>query len=402
MSQKSQTPGRRTLGLFCVLACLPCVIEAAALVWGQLRGFTGKALRDGVDFWAGGVLAAHGRVSVLFDHTAYQAFIEGMFGKLAFHTWSYPPTVLLISAAFAWAGPWPAILGFDAASLALLALVLRMAGRSWWLILGLMVSPASLESLLAGQNAALMTALVGGGLLLLPARPRLGGALIGLASIKPQLGLIFPLFLLRRSLKAFVAAGLAALGLALAALVAFGLPAWGGFWNVTRPAMSAVLVTGEPKVFTNGLISVFAALRPLGLPLAFAGQGVVSLAAVLLAARGARPAVLLVMAALASPYLHGYDLIGVSLAIALRVSEGGGFRLGELVLLAAIWAVPGLLLWVPWLTFMTPGLLLLLLASLWRRDALEPCDSSPVLPVSPVSSAGRSPIPAPPGSTAPG
>ena len=80
-----------------------------------------------------------------------------------------------------------------------LACVLRLSRQNGWLIAAVLASPAALENLLEHQNAALLTALIGGGLLLLPSRPRLGGVLIGLATMKPQLGLVLPLFLLRRA-----------------------------------------------------------------------------------------------------------------------------------------------------------------------------------------------------------
>ena len=145
------------------------------------------------------------------------------------------------------------------------------------------MSPASLENLLEHQNAALLTALIGGGLLLVPRRPRLAGALIGLATFKPQLGLVLPLFLLRRARMAFIYAALAAVLLAGAALLAFGPAAWAGFIHFTGPAMRNVLLTGQPPEFAGGLISVFALARPLGVHAALLIQGAVTLAAIAIA-----------------------------------------------------------------------------------------------------------------------
>ena len=187
-----------------------CALHRALRAWKPARssgarriGLTGKALRDGLDFWGGGFLALHGHLATLFDVRAYQAFFAGLYGKLPYHLWSYPPNYLLIALPFGWLPPWPAVLSFDLLSLLLLAVLLRVAGKSGWFIAAVLASPASLENMLEHQNAALLTALIGGGLLLLPRRPRLGGVLIGLATIKPQLGLALPLFLLRRAPAAF-------------------------------------------------------------------------------------------------------------------------------------------------------------------------------------------------------
>ena len=277
MSLKSQTKPAKglhlLLGAIVLLSIIPAIGESVVLAWGIAHGFSGKALRDGVDFWAGGFLARHGEVGLLFDPLAYQAFLHGIFGNVPVHLWSYPPHDLLLVAAFAGLSPWHAILLFDALSLLCLALLLRLAGQGGWFIAAVLVSPASLENLLSGQNAALITALIGGGLLLLPSRPRLGGVLVGLASIKPQLGLVLPLHLARRAPIAVLYAVLAALLLIAASVWAFGLIAWLNFWQITRPLMTAVLTTGQPADFAHGLVSVFAATRPRTPPAAAKAPG---------------------------------------------------------------------------------------------------------------------------------
>ena len=262
MAEKSQFTTRLKLALVLAVCTLPSLCETYAIVWGERHGYTGKALRDGLDFWAGGFLLLHHQAPILFDHMAYQAFLQGLYGHLPYHLWSYPPNYGLIAAAFGWLPPWGAVFAFDLASLALLAFVLRLAGKDWWFVAAIAVAPASLENVLEHQNAALMTALIGGAVLLLETRPRLAGALIGLATVKPQIGLVLPLNLLRRAPLAFAWAALAAVLLAGAALWAFGPGAWIGFVTFTSPAMSNVLLTGKPPEFAGGLISAFALVKP--------------------------------------------------------------------------------------------------------------------------------------------
>ena len=404
MSQKSQIFHPALLIALAALCLVPSLLEAAAIVWGEAHGFTGKALRDGLDFWGGGFLALHGHLAALFDVRAYQAFFAGLYGKLPYHLWSYPPTYLLIALPFGWLPPWPAVLSFDLLSLLLLAVLLRLAGKGGWFIAAVLASPASLENMMEHQNAALLTALIGGGLLLLPRRPRLGGALIGLATIKPQLGLALPLFLIRNAPVAFGMAVASALGLAALSWLVLGAAAWSGFWHVTRPAMSAVLLTGQPPEFAGGLISVFASFRFLGVPAALMVQGVVSAAAILLAARTRSPIAVLLLTALSSPYLHAYDLLGATLAVALLVERrlATGFAPFEALLCFLVWFGPGVLPWALHFAHVMPFLLVALLASAMRRGGLGPCNSSLAPPASPVLSAGRLPIPAPPDFTAPG
>jgi len=403
MRVKSQI-SPRALRIVAVLCIIPSLVEAHAILWGATHHLTGKALRDGLDFWAGGHLALSGQLPVLINHPAYQGFLTGMYGKLPYHLWSYPPTYLLVSALFAWMPPWPAVFAFDAASLALLAGLLRLAKFEGWFIAAVLLSPASLENLMEHQNATLIAALLGGGVLLLERRPRLGGVLIGLASIKPQFGVVLPLNLLRHAPRAAAFAAASCLGLAGAAYVTFGPAAWTGFFHDTAPAMSAVLLTGKPPEFAGGLMSVFALARPLGVHPALLIQTAVTLACIIAALFTTRPACLLILAALASPYLHDYDLVGATLATALLMRDrlAHGFYPGEAVLFFLVWFGPGLLPWAPRYAHAAPLLLALLLASAWRRGGLPACDSSPVPPASPALSAGRSPIPAPPDFTASG
>jgi hypothetical protein len=358
----------RKLVWLAVLCLLPSLGEAYAVAWGQSQGYTGKALRDGLDLWAGGWLALHGHAAVLFDAAAYNGFLTGLYGKIPFHFWSYPPNYLLVVSGFDWLPPWPAVLAFDLATLLLLVVVLRLAGLPRLMILAVAFCPASLENLLEGQNAALLTALIGGGVLLLPKRPVLGGVLVGLASIKPQLGIVLPLFLLRRYPVAFGAAVCSALVLAGVSFVVFGPVVWGGFLHVTSPFMQGVLLTGKPKGFAGGLVSVFAACRFLGIPVALGIQAVVSLGCVALAARCRNAVPVLLLVALGCPYLHVYDLLGASLAVALLVQDRlrTGFGRGEPVLFFLAWFGPGALPWVPQFAHMTPVLLALLLVSAVR------------------------------------
>ncbi len=374
MAEKSQISARRMIGLIVALSVLPSLAEGYAILWGYRQGMVGKALRDGMDFWAGGFLLRNGQTAMLFDHTAYEAFLTGLFGPQGFHMWSYPPTYGLIAALFAGVGPWPAALAFDAVSLAVLAGLLRLAGKSWVFVLCLLLAPATLENAMEHQNAALMTALIGGGLLMLEARPRWAGVLIGLATFKPQLGVVLPLYLLRRRpVAALVAAVVAVLFAGLAGWV-FGWPAWAGFLHYTSPVMTNVLTTGQPRDFAAGLVCVFAALKPfVGVGAALIIQGLVTGLCVLAGWFTRSTPALLILSALASPYLHDYDLLGAGLATALMVEERlkTGFRPGEPLVFFLAWFGPGLLPWLPRFAHLTPVLLILLLASARARGGKE-------------------------------
>lgn len=134
MHEKSQFSAHLKLFLILGVSAVPSLCEAYAICWGARHGFAGKALRDGLDFWAGGFLLLHHQLPILFDHMAYQSFLQGIYGRLPYHLWSYPPNYGLVAASFGWLPPWNAVFCFDALSLALLAGVPRLAGKGWWFV----------------------------------------------------------------------------------------------------------------------------------------------------------------------------------------------------------------------------------------------------------------------------
>ena len=100
----------------------------------------------------------------------------------------------------------------------------------------LLASPAMAINLLMGQNGCLTAALWVGGAALLPRRPATAGALFGLLTFKPQLGVLIPVFLLAgRRYRAILAACLSAAVLAAASVVAFGPGSWRAFVDLTLP-----------------------------------------------------------------------------------------------------------------------------------------------------------------------
>lgn len=63
-----------------------------------LSAVTGKSPAwDFTNLWAGGVLAASGRVGMIFDFPAYADWLRAILGPRAEdHEWSYPPSMLLL------------------------------------------------------------------------------------------------------------------------------------------------------------------------------------------------------------------------------------------------------------------------------------------------------------------
>ena len=88
-------------------------------------------------------------------------------------------------------------------------------------------APATITCLAAGQTGLLSSALIVGGFRLIGTRPILSGTLFGLASFKPQLGILIPIALISARLWRTVAAAcVTVLVLVLASGVVFGWSIW--------------------------------------------------------------------------------------------------------------------------------------------------------------------------------
>ncbi len=183
--------------------------------------------------------------------------------------------------------------------------------------------PGVFANLFYGQNGFLSTIFLGGGLLLIDTYPFWGGALLGLMSYKPQLGLLIPVALVAgRRWQALLGATVAAAGLFLASLLVFGSNLWTAFWHNLHHASGVM----DSEVLWSKMPSIFAAARFTGfnyhqalLVQGIAAMGVAGAVASIwrrdqpLALRGS---VLVVGALLATPYAFEYDLALLGLAFA--------------------------------------------------------------------------------------
>lgn len=351
--------------LFLGVALLPC-ISYALWTWSRFPAeiFTPNnalVVRDYLNVWAGGRLIGAARADTVFDPMAYQVWLQEVFGPaIDLHTWSYPPHVLLLAAPFAAMPLLPGFAAWTAATLAFLGFVLRRAGLALPMVLAVLLSPAAMENALAGQNGAVTAAALAGGLLLAGRQPIAAGALLGLLSVKPQVGVLVPVCLLAsRDWRGL--AWTAAFGVlyCTASLPLFGVEAWERYGAVTAPFMRSVMEASFGLAFQFSMPTPFISARAAGaeLPAAYTVQAVATLACVALTAwawghrrpQEARPAAValtLLLAPLATPYSHSYDLVGtaVALAILFREMPESEMPRPEFYAFCSAWLWPGIAL----------------------------------------------------------
>jgi hypothetical protein len=306
---------------------------------------------DFISFWTSGrMLLAGANVYDTAAHVAVQREFHAIPGE--YTAFFYPPNFL----PFIW--PLGLLPYFPALGLWLAATgaAFLTAVRAWFRELGLKgpavvliaAFPPVFVTLTHGQTSFLVAALLGGGLLLVERRPWLAGVLIGLATIKPQFGLLVPLALLASGQwRTIAGAGATALVVAVFSALAFGPQVWTDWLAITRTAGAA---TADGNIGFAKMVSVFAGLSLVGVPAAaaMAVQGAVSLAlaaAVVMASwrRAFTPgvaALVLAGAPLATPFVLDYDMVltAFPLAFLFARARGEGFADWERISIAATFA----------------------------------------------------------------
>jgi hypothetical protein len=350
---------------------------------------------DFISYWAAGKLALAGQAPLAYDFAAHRA-VELQATMVAGIPFGYPPAFLILAAPFAALPYGPAAVLWVVLTWAAYALAVRFwAPKAYWLA---MAMPPLLINAVTGQAGFLIAALFIAGMALLPRRPLLGGILLGLIVMKPQLGLVIPFALAAgRDWRAFLGAAASAAGVLLVGLLLFGWQSYAA-WLHNAGLYSSVVADGLAG--WQRMASVYAALRfdGLGAVPAWFAQGVVGLAALAAACliwrrtsdRDARAAALASATALASPYLFGYDLLLLVMPLAWLVARGS-----VAPLLALCWALLllGLLQALGWAggPNLAPLVGIILLALTWResqRDLGLSTSASEVVPEPRLAGAG--------------
>lgn len=277
---------------------------------------------DFLSFWTSGGMLRHG--GAVYDQAAHIAAQNAYFVQKdgAFTAFFYPPSFLPFCLPLGLTGYFPALAAWLLATGALyagaVAAWLRAhapAAPSRWLLIA--AFPPVLLTITHGQTSFLVAGLLGLATLLVPRSPVVSGLLFGLATIKPQFGLLVPLaLLLTGEWRVIAAAGVSAVGLALLATAMFGPDQWSQWAALSTGVQTAM---DEGAVGFAKMMSVFAGARLLGAPvaLAYAAQAVVTLAvaaSLAWAAWRARwtpalGAMMLAGAPLATPFVLDYDLV---------------------------------------------------------------------------------------------
>lgn len=292
--------------------------------------------KDFANYWIAGKLVVTGGSADLFGlQTTYFKHMTDAFGAgYPWHAWSYPPHYLLLVWWTGYFGYATALWLFIAVTLVpFLYAVRRFTGRMDLNVI-LMMLPFIAVNFFAVQNGFISAALALGALGWRSSQPVLAGILLGLLTIKPQLGFLFPLLLLAERRWTMLASSVATIIVLIAvSAMLFGIDAWKSYFEHVIPYQAGVMKQGA-GFFLSMLTSFYGALRNLGteysaaitahaifaVPIAIA-----TVVAFFKVQDGQDRAILLIIGTfLISPYALSYDMGLVSAAATLIAIKGGG------------------------------------------------------------------------------
>jgi hypothetical protein len=341
--------------------------------------------RDFIGNWSGPQLAFGGELAVLFDLDGYHAAIGRLFGHpLPFHNWGYPLFTLpafwpLAQLPYFWAlAVWTVGLFALFAGVTLSQVERPLRGYG---LVALALAPACLINAVGGQNGFLSAALLIGGVLNIDRRPLLAGALFGLLTFKPHLGLVVPFVLLALAAwRTIAAASVTAVVLVAVTIPLFGIEPWRLYLEVTG-AYQAALLERFSGFYTIMMASVFAGARTLGLPYAAAMAIQVAVAVPVLVSlcwavrRTADPclrAMLVACAAiLVSPYAFNYDLTALSAGLIWLLAGRLPWRPEYAAVYLLAWIAPAAVMYLSMAGLGVMPLVLIALYAVMVREALS-------------------------------
>ncbi|MBO0345105.1 DUF2029 domain-containing protein [Roseibium sp. CAU 1637] len=263
-----QLAGR--LGGRFVFACLILSAILSALVWvpdgaARLRHLpatiSDPISEDLAAFYRAGQMAAEGRGVEAYDVEAFRAPLTGHAETLVFR---YPPHFLLMAEPLAWMTYGQAKAVFLLISLGALIAIPIILGAPAVMGFFIVASGIGFHTLNILNNSVLAILLIVLGLVLSERRPWLAGFLLGLATVKPQYGLMVPVFLLASGhYRTIVSACVTTAGLLAASALLYGGEVFGAYLGT----FSEEIYVSYLNAATLGFFNVTSMLGKLGLPL---------------------------------------------------------------------------------------------------------------------------------------
>ncbi|PRY76000.1 uncharacterized protein DUF2029 [Yoonia maritima] len=208
------------------------------------RDFAGLVLgRDFLNLYTAGGLLAEDKVGVLFSQNAYMEVITERYGDdYSAHNWSYPPTVFWVAIVVAKLPYMLALLGWYIVGVALIAVAVRALELDGKWVLFIVLSPAGLLNIIAGQNGFITASLLCFAFCYSQRSVVRSGVSWALLTFKPHLGIVaIPMLIVRHEWR-LIGCGAIAFGLLVfATVLVWGTEPWNMFFSITAEQQRLVL-----------------------------------------------------------------------------------------------------------------------------------------------------------------
>jgi len=310
--------------------------------------------RDFLNFWMYGRAAWLPDPGRFYDPHIYNEMVTAFLGThYPGQNWSYPPSIMFLAAPFGRLSYFPALLCWTVLGVGIFVWIARRYADDRRLLIVFLCSPAAVYCLISGQSSFLTAAMLLTIVSCADRKPVLAGVLIGLLSVKPQLGLLFPVMLAASGRwRVFIAAAITTILIIAATAAAFGPQVWIDFVSQGIPAQNLVLVDSD-RVRTPMYPTIFMNVRGAGA--SYAGAMTVQAYFSILAAglvffayrfrKNADPQLLSALFFACSvcvvPYLLSYDTLTISCLAALLLAAGKLDTRGQVLAM--------LMYWLPWI-----------------------------------------------------
>jgi len=306
--------------------------------------------RDFLNFWMYGRTALTPDPGRFYDLQTYNRELAALLGAdYPWQNWSYPPSVMLLAVPFGALTYMQALLCWTVLGVAIFVWTASRQVHEFRLLIPVVLSPAAVLCLMSGQSSFVTAAILITIFAWLDRRPIGAGVLLGLLTVKPQLGLLFPVMLIASSRwRVFAAAAITAVAMIGLTATVFGPQVWIDYALKGIPTQNLVLI--DPRMLGAPFMpTIFMNLRTAG-----AGYGIamavqicfllLAVAAVFWAYRCRRHADPQLLAGLflactigGLPYLLPYDTLAMTSDHAARSRQArtGGPAVGATCLLVA-------------------------------------------------------------------
>jgi len=392
VSYRSSAEWRESIQTLAILSTVFFILTAIAyfytLTWSEAIARDGTTLvigRDFLNFWMYGRAALTPDPSRFYDLQTYNHELAALLGEnYPWQNWSYPPSIMLLAAPFGRLGYMHALLCWTALGIAIFLWTASRQVTDRRLLIPLIFAPAAVFCLISGQSAFITAAMLITIFTCLDRKPISAGVLLGLLTLKPQLGLLFPVMLIASGRwRVLIAAAVTAIAIAGLTAVLFGPEVWMDYVLKGVPTQNLVLV--DPQMLGAPFMpTIFMNMRTAGAGygLAMAVQACFSLfavGAVFWAYRFRKDADPQLLTALffgclisGLPYLLSYDVLAMTFVVVTLVAAGKldatGERLGQLVYWLPVAQLALGTLHIPGPALIAPTFSLYLLSRLRKRS----------------------------------